>query len=32
MPAGTTVSVTAEMVREKVADLAKKADLAKFIL
>jgi ATP-dependent HslUV protease ATP-binding subunit HslU len=31
-PPGTTVAITAEMVREKVGTLAKKADLAKFIL
>lgn len=32
MEAGSIVTVTAEMVQEKVGDLAKKADLAKFIL
>jgi ATP-dependent HslUV protease ATP-binding subunit HslU len=31
-PPGTTVAITAEMVRDKVGTLAKKADLAKFIL
>ncbi|BAE53341.1 ATP-dependent protease ATPase subunit HslU [Paramagnetospirillum magneticum] len=31
-PPGTTVTITAEMVRERVGELAKTADLAKFIL
>ncbi|CUW37888.1 molecular chaperone and ATPase component of HslUV protease [Magnetospirillum sp. XM-1] len=31
-PPGTSISITAEMVRERVGALAKKADLAKFIL
>ncbi|TAN71397.1 MAG: ATP-dependent protease ATPase subunit HslU [Magnetospirillum sp.] len=31
-PTGTTVTITAAMVREKVGELAKTADLAKFIL
>jgi len=31
-PPGTAITITAQMVRERVGDLAKKADLAKFIL
>jgi ATP-dependent HslUV protease ATP-binding subunit HslU len=31
-PPGTKVTITAEMVRERVGTLAKKADLAKYIL
>jgi ATP-dependent HslUV protease ATP-binding subunit HslU len=31
-PPGTHVAITAELVRQRVGELAKKADLAKFIL
>ena len=31
-PPGTAITITAQMVRERVGDLAKKTDLAKFIL
>ncbi len=31
-PPGTAITITAQMVRERVGELAKKADLAKFIL
>ena len=31
-PPGTTITITAQLVRDKVGDLAAKADLAKFIL